>query len=65
MIGLEGLTVWVVVAFVLWLAITLALRCLVRRRVGAGTAAAVLSWLIARAALSMMAPLLHWFHSHL
>lgn len=65
MTSLAGLTVWVVLAFVLWLAITLALHYLVRPRVGAGVTAAVLSWLIAGAALSMMAPLLHWLHSHL
>jgi hypothetical protein len=65
MTSLEDLTVWIVLAFGLWIAITLALHYLVRRRVGAGFAAAVLSWLIAGAALSMMAPLLHWLHSHL
>ena len=62
MTRLEGLTVWVVLAFVLWLAITFALHYLVRRGVRAAFAAAVLSWLIAGAALSMMAPLLHWLH---
>ena len=65
MISLESLTVWIVLAFVLWLAITLALHYVVRRKASAGIAAAILSWLIAGAALSMMAPLLHWLHTHL
>jgi hypothetical protein len=65
MITLEGITVWVVLAFVLWLAITLGLHYVLRRQGGVGVAAAVLSWLIAGAAVSMTTRLLHWFHRHL
>ena len=66
MITLEGITAWVVLAFVLWLAITLGLHYVLRRQAGVGVgAAAVLSWLIAGAAVSMMTQLLHWLHSHL
>jgi hypothetical protein len=62
----EGITVWAGLAFALWLAITLALHYVVRRQRAVGiVAAAVLSWLIAGAALSTIAPLLHWLDSHL
>jgi hypothetical protein len=66
MITPEGITVWAGLAFVLWLAITLALHHVIRRQRAMGIAiAAVLSWLIAGAALSMMAPLVHWLDSYL
>ena len=65
MITLEGITVWVVLAFMLWLAITLGLHHALRRQGGVGVVAAVLSWLIAGAAVSMMTPWLHWLHGHL
>ena len=66
MITPERITVWAGLALVLWLAITVALHRVLRRQGGAGVAAtAVLSWLIAGAALSMMAPLLDWLHRHL
>ena len=63
MIPVENLVVWIALAFVLWLAITLA-SYLLRLR-GAGVVAAVLSWLIARAAMSVLPPLLQWLQTHL
>jgi hypothetical protein len=59
----EGLAVWVVIALVLWLAIAPPLQYVVRVK-GAGIAAAILSWLIARAAMFMMSLVLHWLRSH-
>ena len=64
MISLEGLAVWIVIAFVLWLVIAPPLQYVVRVK-GAGIAAAILSWLIARAAMFMMSLVLHWLRSHL
>ena len=64
MIAAEGLAVWIVIAFVLWLAIAPPLQYVVRVK-GAGIAAAILSWLIARAAMFMMSLVLHWVRSHL
>ena len=63
MITVESLATWIALAFALWLAITLA-SYLLRLR-GAGLAAAVLSWLIARAAMSVVPPLLQWLQTHL
>lgn len=64
MITVEGIAVWIVLAFVAWLAITPTLQYGLRLK-GAGIAAAILSWLIAGAAMSMMTPVLHWLHGHL
>jgi hypothetical protein len=63
MITAKGLAEWVVLAFVLWLAIRIALDTIRLR--GAGIAAAILSWLIAGAVISMMPPLLSWLRTHL
>jgi hypothetical protein len=63
MTTIESLAVWIALAFALWLAITLA-SYLLRLR-GAGVIAAVLSWLIARAAMSMVPLLLQWLQTHL
>jgi hypothetical protein len=63
MTTIESLAVWIVLAFALWLAITLA-SYLLRLR-GAGVVAAVLSWLIARAAMLVVPPLLQWLQTHL
>jgi hypothetical protein len=63
MITVESLAVWITLAFALWLAITLA-SYLLRLR-GAGVIAAVVSWLIARAAMSVLPPLLQWLQTHL
>ena len=63
MIPLGSLAVWIALAFVLWLAITLASYVLRLR--GTGVAAAVLSWLIARAAMSVLLPLFQWLQAHL
>ena len=63
MITVESLAVWIALAFALWLGITLA-SYLLRLR-GAGVIGAVLSWLIARAAMSVAPPLLQWLQTHL
>jgi len=63
MISVESLVVWIALAFVLWMAISLAWHLLRLR--GAGVVAAILSWLIARAAMSVFPPLLQWLHTHL
>ena len=63
MITVESLAIWIALAFALWLAITLA-SYLLRLR-GAGVIAAVLSWLIARAAMAVVPPLLQWLQTHL
>jgi hypothetical protein len=63
MATIESLVVWIALAFALWLAITLA-SYLLRLR-GAGVIAAVLSWVIARAAMSVVPLLLQWLQTHL
>jgi hypothetical protein len=63
MTTIESLAVWIALAFALWLAITLA-SYLLRLR-GAGVIAAVLSWVIARAAMSVVPLLLQWLQTHL
>jgi hypothetical protein len=63
MTTIESLAVWIALAFALWLAITLA-SYLLRLR-GAGVVAAVLSWVIARAAMSVVPLLLQWLQTHL
>jgi hypothetical protein len=63
MITVESLAVWIALAFALWLAIALASYLLRLRK--AGGVAAILSWLIARAAMSVVPPLLQWLQTHL
>lgn len=62
MTTIEGLAVWAALAFVLWLLIGLALDFLRLR--DAGITAAILSWLIARVMLTVLAPILHWLQTH-
>ena len=62
MTTIEGLAVWATLAFVLWLLIRLAMGFLRLR--GAGVVAAILSWLIARGVLAVLAPILHWLETH-
>jgi hypothetical protein len=62
MTTIEGIAVWAALAFVLWLLIRLALDFLRLR--DAGITAAILSWLIARVMLTVMAPILHWLQTH-
>ena len=54
----ETVTVWAFLAFTLWLALTL---LLIRTGLkGAAAMAALLSWLVARAAMSWLPVLLDW-----
>ena len=62
MTTIEGIAVWAVLAFVLWLLIRLVLSSLRLR--DAGIAAAILSWVIARVMLTVLAPILHWLQMH-
>jgi hypothetical protein len=52
------LATWTALAFGLWLLLAVALHRL--RLPGAAVASALLSWLIARVAISLLLPLRHW-----
>jgi len=58
MITVETVTVWTFLAFTLWLAMTMVLTKAGFK--GAAAMAALLSWLVARAAMSGLPMLLDW-----
>jgi hypothetical protein len=59
---LESLAVWVVLAFALWLALTLPFGLM--RLDGRTAAAALVSWLAARVAITFVPRLIAWLERH-
>ena len=63
MATIEGLALWIALAFALWLVMALLFDA--NSAIGTRIAAALLSWVIARVAMSIVPVLLEWLESRL